>query len=95
MQGIDFCIETNGENHHTSKYDLMTRPADRCLVVRRGQPFKLDILLNRPFDANKDAISFIFYVSGRKVTLVLYILSTFILRSMCTLRAVLFMIIAA
>ncbi|CAG4998459.1 unnamed protein product [Parnassius apollo] len=62
VQGIDFCTETNGENHHTSKFNLMTRSVDRCLVVRRGQAFKLDILLNRPFDANRDAISFIFYV---------------------------------
>ncbi|XP_050670060.1 annulin isoform X1 [Leptidea sinapis] len=63
VQGIDFCIETNGENHHTNKFNLMTRDVDRCLVVRRGQPFKLDILLNRPYDANRDAVSFIFYVS--------------------------------
>ncbi|XP_068621101.1 annulin-like isoform X2 [Battus philenor] len=62
VQGIDFCIDTNGENHHTSKFNLMSRSVDRCLVVRRGQAFKLDILLNRPYDANRDAISFIFYV---------------------------------
>ncbi|KPJ06440.1 Annulin [Papilio machaon] len=62
VQGIDFCIETNGENHHTSKFNLMTRNVDRCLVVRRGQAFKLDILMNRPYDATRDAISFIFYV---------------------------------
>lgn len=66
VQGIDFCIDTNGENHHTSKFNLMTRAVDRCLVVRRGQAFKLDILLNRPYDVNRDAISFIFYVSGMK-----------------------------
>ncbi|CAB3230840.1 unnamed protein product [Arctia plantaginis] len=63
VQGIDFCVDINGENHHTSKFHLMTRKVDRCLVVRRGQAFKLDLLLNRPYDASKDAISFIFYVS--------------------------------
>ncbi|XP_052759591.1 annulin isoform X1 [Galleria mellonella] len=63
VQGIDFCIETNGEDHHTSKFNLMTRNVDRCLVIRRGQAFKLDLLLNRPYDANKDALSFIFYVA--------------------------------
>ncbi|KAL4712854.1 hypothetical protein ACJJTC_011924 [Scirpophaga incertulas] len=67
VQGVDFCNETNGENHHTSKFNLMTRPVDRCLVVRRGQAFKLDILLNRPFDETKDAVSFIFYVSDATV----------------------------
>lgn len=66
VQGIDFCIEANGENHHTSKFNLMTRSVDRCLVIRRGQSFKLDILLNRPYDANRDAISFIFYAAGMK-----------------------------
>ncbi|OWR44550.1 putative annulin [Danaus plexippus plexippus] len=62
VQGIDFCIDSNGENHHTNKFNLMTRDVDRCLVVRRGQAFKLDILLNRPYDAKRDAVSFIFYV---------------------------------
>ncbi|XP_050560187.1 annulin isoform X3 [Spodoptera frugiperda] len=63
VQGIDFCIDTNGESHHTNKFDLMRRKVDKCLVVRRGEAFKLDILLNRPYDASKDAVSFIFYVS--------------------------------
>ena len=30
------------------------------LVVRRGQPFKLDLTLNRPFDKSTDDISFDF-----------------------------------
>ncbi|KOB66015.1 Annulin [Operophtera brumata] len=68
VQGIDFCIEANGENHHTSKFNLMTRSVDRCLVIRRGQSFKLDILLNRPYDANRDAISFIFYAAEQSVS---------------------------
>ncbi|XP_013182952.2 annulin isoform X1 [Amyelois transitella] len=63
IQGIDFCNDTNGENHHTSKFNLMTRTVDRCLVVRRGQAFKLDLLLNRPYDPDRDAVSFIFYVA--------------------------------
>uniref|UniRef100_A0A2A4JKA1 protein-glutamine gamma-glutamyltransferase n=1 Tax=Heliothis virescens TaxID=7102 RepID=A0A2A4JKA1_HELVI len=63
VQGIDFCVDTNGENHHTNKFNLMTRNVDKCLVVRRGQAFKLDILLNRPYDASRDAVSFIFYVA--------------------------------
>ncbi|CAH0748849.1 unnamed protein product [Diatraea saccharalis] len=63
VQGIDFCFEANGENHHTNKFNLMTRAVDRCLVIRRGQAFKLDLLLNRPYDASKDAVSFIFNVS--------------------------------
>ncbi|KAG7311372.1 hypothetical protein JYU34_002411 [Plutella xylostella] len=63
VQGIDFCHEANGEDHHTGKFHLMTRSVGRSLVVRRGQAFKLDLLLNRPFDANRDNISFIFYVA--------------------------------
>lgn len=63
VQAIDFCFDTNGEDHHTNKFNLMNRDIDRCLVVRRGQAFKLDLLLNRPFDINKDAVSFIFYAA--------------------------------
>lgn len=43
----------------------MSKDFAKCLVVRRGQAFKLDLLLNRPFDINKDAVSFIFYVAGK------------------------------
>lgn len=63
VQNIDFCTDINGEHHHTSRYNLMTRDEKKCLVVRRGQPFTLDLLLNRAYDPDKDAISFIFYVS--------------------------------
>lgn len=65
MQELDFCTDRNGEDHHTSNYHLMRRKINKSLVVRRGQAFKLDLLLNRPYDPTRDAMSFIFYVAGR------------------------------
>lgn len=56
---------TNGINHHTSKYELMSRSPDPQLVVRRGKPFRLDISLNRAYNEEKDGISFIFTVEGK------------------------------
>lgn len=64
VRNIDFCIPQNGGFHHTYKFDLMNREKNPCLVVRRGQPFLLDIILNRTYNAEKDAISFIFTVAG-------------------------------
>ncbi|KAF5298385.1 hypothetical protein FQR65_LT01163 [Abscondita terminalis] len=63
IRQIDPCLKINGDAHHTSKYELMNRAIDPELVVRRGQPFYLDITLSRPYNQEKDAISFIFTVT--------------------------------
>lgn len=64
VHSLDFCIDSNGREHHTDKYDAMHRNSvpglDANLVVRRGQPFRLIINFNRPFDSFRDSISFIF-----------------------------------
>lgn len=65
IRKIDPCVMTNGANHHTSKYDLMSRAVDPQLVVRRGMPFRIDISLNRQYNEEKDGISFIFTVEGK------------------------------
>lgn len=61
---LDFCLETNGREHRTEKYDAMHRDhipgLSSTLVVRRGQTFKIIIGFNRPFDRLRDSISFIF-----------------------------------
>ncbi|CAH0603030.1 unnamed protein product [Chrysodeixis includens] len=59
---IDYFFNINGANHHTEKFHLMTRTEDRCLVVRRGQAFKLDLIFNRPYDADEDDVILHFYV---------------------------------
>lgn len=64
IRKIDPCILTNGTGHHTSKYEVMTRPVEPQLVVRRGKPFRLDVYLSRPYNEAKDGISFIFTVEG-------------------------------
>lgn len=64
VHSLDFCFETNGRDHHTDRYDAMHRSSapglTSNLVVRRGQPFRLIVSFNRPFDAFRDSISFIF-----------------------------------
>lgn len=60
---MDFCLERNGRDHHTDKFEMMHRDGihglESTLVVRRGQTFKLILSFNRPFNSN-DLISFIF-----------------------------------
>lgn len=58
VRNIDLCLEENSIDHHTKLFDV----SQTSLVIRRGQPFKIRITLNRPFVRNKDAISFIFTV---------------------------------
>uniref|UniRef100_UPI00358EFDF0 protein-glutamine gamma-glutamyltransferase K n=1 Tax=Myxine glutinosa TaxID=7769 RepID=UPI00358EFDF0 len=48
---VEFLGVDNGAAHHTNEYE------GPGLVVRRGQPFDLRILLNRPFDLDKDVLS--------------------------------------
>lgn len=65
IREIDPCININGPFHHTQRFDLMTRQIDAQLVVRRGQSFQLDIILSRPYNPDKDGVSFIFTVEGK------------------------------
>ncbi|XP_044752197.1 annulin [Coccinella septempunctata] len=60
VREIDPCLEENGINHYTDKYDLMRRKVEPKLVVRRGQSFKLILKLSRKYDHERDGISFIF-----------------------------------
>lgn len=61
MHSLDFCFEINGREHHTDKYDAMHRNTVASnLVIRRGQPFRLIISFNRPYNSVRDSISFIF-----------------------------------
>lgn len=64
MHSLDFCFDVNGRDHHTDKYDAMHRSSKpglaSTLIIRRGQPFRLIMSFNRPFDSYKDSISFIF-----------------------------------
>lgn len=67
MKGVDLCVAKNGEDHHTSTFYLMRRNQNRSIVIRRGQSFEIDLVLTRPYDPSRDAISFIFYVAGTYV----------------------------
>lgn len=62
---LDFNYERNGSEHHTEQYFVMNGlPAEASrLVVRRGQVFRLQIGLNRPFDRRRDTISFVFMLA--------------------------------
>ncbi|XP_015440169.1 PREDICTED: annulin [Dufourea novaeangliae] len=65
IQEVDPCIQENGENHRTSRYESMTRDDDKTrLVVRRGQEFYLHLTLSRDYDPNIDGISLVFTVDG-------------------------------
>uniref|UniRef100_A0A8C4Q5U7 Transglutaminase 1 n=1 Tax=Eptatretus burgeri TaxID=7764 RepID=A0A8C4Q5U7_EPTBU len=48
---VEFLRVENGTAHHTDEYEGLD------FVVRRGQPFDLRLLLNRPFDLDKDLLS--------------------------------------
>lgn len=65
VHNVDPCIEENGENHRTSRYELMTRHDDRArLVVRRGQEFYLHLSLSRDYISSIDGISIVFTLDG-------------------------------
>ncbi|XP_020284577.1 annulin isoform X2 [Pseudomyrmex gracilis] len=65
IRSVDFCIEENGENHRTFRYELMTRHDDKArLVVRRGQEFYLHLNLSRDYDSSIDGVSIVFTLDG-------------------------------
>ncbi len=61
---MDVLIGENGRDHNTYDYELMERSTGANLILRRGSPFHLLLKLNRNYDANNDAVSFIFVVAG-------------------------------
>lgn len=69
IRHIDPCISTNGPTHNTSNFELMNRQIEPQLVVRRGQPFQLNLTLSRPYNEQTDGISFIFTVEGKSIVI--------------------------
>ncbi|XP_071448143.1 annulin-like isoform X2 [Hetaerina americana] len=74
VNSVDLLFAENGASHKTYEFDLMERavaemgePGSRVskgrLVVRRGQPFALNLKLSRPYNEEKDAISIVFTVA--------------------------------
>uniref|UniRef100_A0A182J8Q9 protein-glutamine gamma-glutamyltransferase n=1 Tax=Anopheles atroparvus TaxID=41427 RepID=A0A182J8Q9_ANOAO len=57
---LDTCVEENGANHHTDKFELMGTPRANGkpsqLVVRRGQEFLLKLICNRPINTDVDTL---------------------------------------
>ncbi|XP_045192077.2 hemocyte protein-glutamine gamma-glutamyltransferase-like [Mercenaria mercenaria] len=47
----------NAHHHHTKKFTL---PKSGTLVVRRGQPFKITLTFNRPYNSLNDELKFYF-----------------------------------
>jgi hypothetical protein len=64
VKEVDLLVAENGPLHHTEQYDVMEREKDSQLVVRRGQAFSVSITLSRTYNADNDAVSFIFTVHG-------------------------------
>jgi transglutaminase 1 len=64
---VDYCLDDNGDEHRTSRYDLMNRELKEArLVARRGQPFILELHLSRNYDPAIDGISIVFTLEGVK-----------------------------
>lgn len=62
IEKVDLCADRNGKTHHTDRFGMMKREVPK-LVVRRGQPFKLLLHCNRPYDMEKDVISLVLAVA--------------------------------
>lgn len=54
-------------------FDLMIKDDDPRLVARRGRPFVLELILNRPYNKETDVISFIFTHERNYVKLIINI----------------------
>ena len=62
---VDPLIGENGEDHRTSRYEIMNRSGNKArLVIRRGLGFYLNFTLSRNYDPNIDGISIVFTLDG-------------------------------
>uniref|UniRef100_A0A182WGY9 Transglutaminase-like domain-containing protein n=1 Tax=Anopheles minimus TaxID=112268 RepID=A0A182WGY9_9DIPT len=66
IERIDTCLEENGVNHRTERFESMSASAIKTgssqLVVRRGQEFQLKLICNRPINPITDAVSLVLAV---------------------------------
>ncbi|XP_055935337.1 annulin-like isoform X1 [Argiope bruennichi] len=60
---VHLCIPTNTLDHHTNDFHVVHGENPR-LVLRRGSPFKINVDLNRAFDASKDILCLVFTLKG-------------------------------
>ncbi|XP_069113004.1 hemocyte protein-glutamine gamma-glutamyltransferase-like isoform X3 [Argopecten irradians] len=81
VEAVRFNIQQNVKAHHTDEYELTDKKADNpkglSLVVRRGQPFTIDIDFDREFDEEKEDLKLIFatgsnpnQINGSKVQII-------------------------
>ena len=62
IEEIDYQWQTNGEQHLTSRFDLMKNR--KGLILRRGQSFLFDVTLSRAYDSKSDGLRFYFTLDG-------------------------------
>lgn len=65
VEQVDLCIAENTIRHNTSNFN--TARKSQHLVLRRGSPFCLHIILNRSYECEKDVMCFVFVVKGSRV----------------------------
>jgi len=64
VKKINPCLGINGAYHRTEQFELMRKEKQPQLVVRRGQPFRLEIHMSRGYSDINDALSFVFTMAG-------------------------------
>uniref|UniRef100_A0A0B7AU70 protein-glutamine gamma-glutamyltransferase n=1 Tax=Arion vulgaris TaxID=1028688 RepID=A0A0B7AU70_9EUPU len=61
VKTVDFDIASNTKDHHTNKFAIVSlSSANPQLVVRRGQPFSIEVEFTRPYDRFKDDLKLVF-----------------------------------
>ncbi|XP_076469796.1 hemocyte protein-glutamine gamma-glutamyltransferase-like [Babylonia areolata] len=78
VEAVDFKVADNTRKHHTDEYDIAEGRFPK-LVVRRGQPFNIQIDFSRAYDTKKDDLRLVFEIGenpkASKGTQVEFILS--------------------
>ncbi|XP_021352801.1 annulin-like [Mizuhopecten yessoensis] len=64
VKSVSFLIAENCPDHHTDEYDITQDDKAPKLVVRRGQFFKIQVELDRPYDKSKDKMSLEFDIGN-------------------------------
>ncbi|KAM7283930.1 hypothetical protein ISCGN_001035 [Ixodes scapularis] len=65
VKSVDLHVSQNAKKHHTDDFDL-SKGEHPILIVRRGDPFKVTVELNREYNPDKDALAFVFTVKDEE-----------------------------
>lgn len=65
VKDVNLLTHENALEHRTTDFYASGAGRENSLIIRRGSPFTLQVLLNQVFIERSDVVNFVFTVAGK------------------------------